>query len=364
MSSYEKNVYVFKEALMKKISILLILASFMLMIVSAAFVSAATTDNFDYGVIVFNEANLGTHTDSNVYAKTVNGAIQVDPSKTLYCQNNVSTNAKRGVFSQEQLNEMYSFFKGYLSISGAATLSKGDLENPNRTINLSLSANQIMIIRMDSSTTNIQTKFMVNGQIVNNYSEIAGRVYWLYDGNGTLRLNSDQFFGVMIAPDATVVVEGCGNYDGSLICKNLRTSNEVHQVKRTPPQVTTNTTTVTTTEPEITTTTSTTSNSNETTTVTTTASNETTTITTVTSSQSTADISTSLATNNTKIDTSITPDPSEKVTTSNNIIEIDNDDIPLDNNPKTEAIKTTMIIVSFLMLLSGSGLLAYKKIKK
>ena len=362
MSSYEKNVYVFKEALMKRISILLILTSFMLMIVSVTFVSAATTDDFDYGVIVFNEANLGTHTDSNVYAKTVNGAIQIDPSKTLYCQNNVSTNAKRGVFSQDRLNEMYSFFKGYLSISGATTLSKSDLENPNRTINLSLSANQIMIIRIDPSTTNIKTKFMVNGQIVSNYSEIAGRVYWLYNGNGTLRLNSDQFFGVLIAPDATVIVEGCGNYDGSLICKNLNTSNEVHQVKRTPPQVTTTSTTTvtTTTEPETTTATTTTT----TPTTTTSSSNETTVTTTVTTPQLTSDVTTSLATNNTNIDTSITPDPSEKVTTTNNIIEIDKDEIPLESNPKTEAIRTALIVVSFIMLLSGSGLLAYKKLKK
>ena len=364
---------------MKKISIILILTSFMLMILSATFVSAATKDDFDYGVIVFNEANLGTHTDSNVYVKTVNGAVQVDPSKTLYCQNNVSTNAKRGVYSQDKLNEMYSFFKGYLSISGATTLSKSDLENPNRTIKLSLSANQIMIIRIDSSTTNIQTKFMVNGQIVSNYSEIAGRVYWLYDGNGTLRLNSDQFFGVMIAPDATVIVEGCGNYDGALICKNLSTRNEVHQVKITPPQVTTTdtTTVITTTEPEITepkttepkttepeTTEPETTEPETTEPETTTTSNDTMTVTTVTSSQSSSDIKTSLATNNTKVDTPITPDPSEKVTTSNNIIEIDKDDIPLDSNPKTEAIRTTLIVVSFIMLLSGSGLLAYKKLKK
>ena len=359
---------------MKKISIFLILTSFILMIVSATFVSAATTDDFDYGVIVFNEANLGTHTDSNVYVKTVNGAVQVDPSKTLYCQNNVSTNAKRGVFSQDKLDEMYSFFKGYLSISGATTLSKSDLENPNRTINLSLSANQVMIIRIDSSTTNIQTKFMVNGQIVSNYSEIAGRVYWLYDGSGTLRLNSDQFFGVMIAPDATVIVEGCGNYDGSLICKNLSTRNEVHQVKRTSPQVTTTktTTVTTTTEPETTdpkttdpeTTDPKTTEPETTEPETTTTSKEATAVTTVTSSQSTSDIITSVATNNTKDDTPITPDPSEKVTTSNNIIEIDKDDIPLESNPKTEAIRTSLMVASFLMLLSGSGLLAYKKLKK
>lgn len=345
---------------MKKIPKLLILTSFILMIVSTAFVSAATTDDFNYGVIVFNEANLSTHTDSNVYAKTVNGAIQVDPSKTLYCQNNVSTNAKRGVFSQDKLNEMYSFFKGYLSISGVTTLSKSDLENPNRTINLSLSANQIMIIRIDSSTTNIKTKFMVNGQIVSNYSEIAGRVYWLYDGNGTLRLNSDQFFGVLIAPDATVIVEGCGNYDGSLICKNLSTSNEVHQVKRTPPQVTTSKTTTVTTTTESETTTATTA-----TTSITTSSNETSTVTTTaTTTQLTSDITTSLATNDTKVVSSITADPSEKVTTTNNILEIDKDDIPLDSNPKTEAIRTALIVVSFIMLLSGSGLLAYKKLKK
>ncbi len=36
---------------MKKISILLILTSFMLMIVSVTFVSAATTDDFDYGAV-------------------------------------------------------------------------------------------------------------------------------------------------------------------------------------------------------------------------------------------------------------------------------------------------------------------------
>lgn len=362
---------------MKKISIFLILTSFLLMIVSATFVSAESADNYDYSVIVFNEANLGTHTDSNVYAKIVHGAIQIDPSKTLYCQNTEQTNAKIGQFSQAKLDEMYNFFKGYLSISGVTTLSKRDIEDPNRTIDLTLPDNQVMLIKLDANTANVQTKFKVNGRIVANYSEIAGRVYWLYSGNGVLKLNSDEFFGVLIAPDATVFVEGCGNYDGSLICKNLKTSNEVHQVKRTPPPVSTSdtttpptTTTITTTPPPTTTTVTTTTTQPTTTTATTTTPDPTTTSgTTITpppppiTTTSQATITSIISSVTSDPSFTVTTDPSQAVTTSNKIVKIDDEKIPLSNNPKTEECRTILLVASFFMLLSGCGLLAYKKLK-
>lgn len=386
---------------MKKISFLLILSSFVLMIVSLIFVSAVPAENYDYGVIVFNEANFGAHVDSNVYAKIVHGAIQVDPSKTLYCSNNEQTNAKKGTFSQDELDEMYDYFKSFLNINIDYSMSKSALEDASMTFNIQLDENEIIFIKISSDTTNIKTKFTVNGAVVPDYSEIAGRVYWLYEGNSSLRLNSDCFFGILIAPDADVFVEGCGNYDGTIVCNNLTTSNEVHQIKRQEPETSTTTsitsistsqTTVTTPETTPTTTTSVTTVTTPETTTTPTTTSATTTLTTpettqptttyVTTTETTSETTSIITTYETtgttpeatttpetitiedtnKVDVSSISDPEN--TTTLETVEIDKDEIPTTSNPKTSQGNKFILILSFSMLLSGGALLIYRVVKE